>query len=210
MNLLPSRRAVTASGLLLTFSALGSGAQAQTTNTDTLSIGDPSAPVQLVEYASMACPHCAHFHAENYAQLKTNYIDAGRVRLTMQEMLTEPAIAAFGMFQLARCGQVDGAEYFRRMGILFDRQHAIVSGGTVGALIESLVATGGEWGLSREQVMASLQDEAGQQRISRSIEAANAAGVTATPTFFINGQRAPDTFVTSAGLISALDAALAR
>ena len=209
MSLLPSRRAVTAGGLFLSFSA-ASGAFAQTTNADALSIGDPSAPVHLVEYASMACPHCAHFHAENFPQLKANYIDTGRVRLTMQEILTEPAVAAFGMFQLARCGQVDGAEYFRRMGILFDRQHAILSSGTVGAFIESLVAIGGEWGLTREQVTASLHDASGQQRISRSIEAADAAGVSGTPTFFINGQRAANDFVTPEGMVSGLDAALAR
>ncbi|MBK8542347.1 MAG: thioredoxin domain-containing protein [Caulobacteraceae bacterium] len=206
----PTRRAFATGSLLLTMSAAG-GAWAQTTtNTDALSIGSATAPIHLVEYASMSCPHCAHFHSENWAQLKANYIDSGRVRLTMQEMLTEPAVAAFAMFQLARCGNVDGAEYFRRMGILFDRQRALMATGTVGALLESLVATGGEWGLTREQIMASLNDSAGEPRISRSIAVANAAGVNSTPTFFVNGQRAPDDFATPAGMVRTLDAALAR
>ena len=206
----PTRRAFATGSLLLTMSAAG-GAWAQTTtNTDALSIGSATAPIHLVEYASMSCPHCAHFHSENWAQLKANYIDSGRVRLTMQEMLTEPAVAAFTMFQLARCGNVDGAEYFRRMGILFDRQRALMATGTVGALLESLVATGGEWGLTREQIMASLNDSAGEARISRSIAVANAAGVNSTPTFFVNGQRAPDDFATPAGMVRTLDAALAR
>lgn len=206
----PTRRAFATGSLLLTMSAAG-GAWAQTTtNTDALSIGSATAPIHLVEYASMSCPHCAHFHSENWAQLKANYIDSGRVRLTVQEMLTEPAVAAFAMFQLARCGNVDGAEYFRRMGILFDRQRALMATGTVGALLESLVATGGEWGLTREQIMASLNDSAGEARISRSIAVANAAGVNSTPTFFVNGQRAPDDFATPAGMVRTLDAALAR
>lgn len=206
----PTRRAFATGSLLLTMSAAG-GAWAQTTtNTDALSIGSATAPIHLVEYASMSCPHCAHFHSENWAQLKANYIDTGRVRLTMQEMLTEPTVAAFAMFQLARCGNVDGAEYFRRMGILFDRQRALMATGTVGALLESLVATGGEWGLTREQIMASLNDSAGEARISRSIAVANAAGVNSTPTFFVNGQRAPDDFATPAGMVRTLDAALAR
>lgn len=206
----PTRRAFATGSLLLTMSAAG-GAWAQTTtNTDALSIGSATAPIHLVEYASMSCPHCAHFHSENWAQLKANYIDSGRVRFTMQEMLTEPAVAAFAMFQLARCGNVDGAEYFRRMGILFDRQRALMATGTVGALLESLVATGGEWGLTREQIMASLNDSAGEARISRSIAVANAAGVNSTPTFFVNGQRAPDDFATPAGMVRTLDAALAR
>jgi protein-disulfide isomerase len=158
----------------------------------------------------MTCPHCAHFHVENWRQLKTNYIDSGRVRVTMREILTEPAVASFAMFQLARCGSVDGAEYFRRMGILFERQNALMAGSTLGALVESLITTGAEWGLTRPQVMASLNDPAGQQRITRSIDAANAAGVTGTPTFFVDGQRTGNDFATPAGMVRTLDAALAR
>lgn len=73
-------------------------AWAQTANADAMTIGSATAPVQLVEYASAACSHCAHFHATNWATLKTNYIDTGRVRLTLSEMLTAPAAVAFGMF----------------------------------------------------------------------------------------------------------------
>jgi protein-disulfide isomerase len=58
--------------------------------------------------------------------------------------------------------------------------------------------------------MASLNDSAGEARISRSIAVANAAGVNSTPTFFVNGQRAPDDFATPAGMVRTLDAALAR
>src|SRR5262245_44226707 len=87
----------------------GAAARAQTgaTDADAMSIGSATAPVHLVEFASATCPHCATFHAANWATLKTNYVDTGRVRVTMQEMLTPPPVVAFGMFQLARSGGAD-------------------------------------------------------------------------------------------------------
>lgn len=185
-------------------------AWAQTPNTDAMTIGSATAPVQLVEYASAACSHCAHFHATNWATLKTNYIDTGRVRLTLSEMLTAPAAVAFGMFQLARCGNADAPEYFRRLAILFERQHAILATGTMGGVVTSLVAAGAEWGLSEAQVMASLNDAAGRDRIMRSINAADAAGVSSTPTFFLNGERLGDDFQNPDVMARTLDAALNR
>ena len=162
-----------------------------------------------MEFASATCPHCATFHATNWANLKTNYIDTGRVRLTMQEMLTPPPMVAFGMFQLARCGGADAPEYFRRLGILFERQHAILATGTIAGVRDSLVAAGGEWGLTPDQVMASFSDQAGSDRIMRSIAVADSLGVTSTPTFILNGQRVDGAFQTAEGMMRILDAALA-
>jgi protein-disulfide isomerase len=175
-----------------------------------MSIGAANAPIQLAEYASATCPHCAHFHETNWATLKRDYIDNGRVRLTLHEMLTSPLAVAFGMFQLARCNGADGPEYFRRLAILFERQHAILDTGTIGGVVQSLVALGGEWGLSEAQVMASLNDTAGSERIMRSIDGAEALGITSTPTFLLNGQRQSVDFQTPAGMARALDAALTR
>ncbi|MBX3428785.1 MAG: thioredoxin domain-containing protein [Hyphomonadaceae bacterium] len=207
MNQFPSRRAFAAGGVLVGLAAAGHSS-AQTSNPDAMSIGSETAPVQLLEYASAACPHCAHFHATNWATLKANYIDTGHVRLTLSEMLTQPAAVAFGMFQLARCENADGPEYFRRLGILFERQSAIMSNETMGGVVASLVAAGAEWGLTEAQVMASLNDPAGRDRIMRSLDAARAAGVNATPTFFLNGQRLAGDFQTPEVMVRTLDAAL--
>lgn len=201
----PSRRAFAAGSLVLGLTGV---ARAQTADADAMSIGSPTAPLQLIEFASAACSHCAHFHATNWATLKSNYIDTGRVRLTLSEMVTPPPAVAFGMFQLARCGNADAPEYFRRLGILFERQHAILATGTMGGVLTSLVALGAEWGLSEPQIMASLNDEAGRNRMMRSLEAADAAGVDSTPTFFLNGQRQGADFQDPDVMTRTLDAAL--
>ena len=50
------------------------------------SLGSPDAKVKLVEYASFTCPHCAHFHDTVFGQLKTDYIDTGKVHFTLREV----------------------------------------------------------------------------------------------------------------------------
>ncbi len=203
----PSRRAFAAGGLILGFAG---AARAQTANPDAMSIGAAAAPIQLVEFASATCPHCAHFHETNWAILKRDYIDTGRVRLTLQEMLTAPPALAFALFQLARCGNADGPEYFRRLAIIFDRQNAIFDAAQTGHAADAIVSLGGEWGLSQPQVMASLRDEVGQERIMRSIGVADAQGVSSTPTFRLNGQPVAEDFREPEGMVRILNAALSR
>ena len=57
-------------------------------------IGDPNAPVTVVEYASMTCPHCAHFHETTYPEMKKKYIDTGKVRFVFREFPLDPLAAA--------------------------------------------------------------------------------------------------------------------
>ncbi len=202
--MLLSRRTVAIAGA----AALGGISPALAQATDEMTIGAPRARVSLVEYASATCPHCAAFHEHNWAALKANYIDTGRVRLTMREMLTPPPSVALAMFQLARAQGADANEYFRRIAILYARQQALFQTGTVENLRVALVQLGGEWGLTEPQVMAALTDETGVARIRRSLAEADARGVTSTPTFFLNGQRVTDpAFLTPQGLAHALDAA---
>jgi protein-disulfide isomerase len=174
-----------------------------------MTIGAANAPLRLVEYASATCSHCAHFHETNWDLLKSRYIDSGRVRFTLREMATPPAQVAFGMFQLARCGGASAEEYLRRLAILYQRQRAILQSGTMAGVRDALVALGGEWGLTADQVVASLTDQSGADRLQRSIEEANTRGVTGTPAFFIDDVHVTDTsFLTPDGMTRILDAAL--
>lgn len=194
---------------LLAAPAFMAAGTAFATEGDVMTIGAASAPLHLQEYASPTCPHCAHFHDTNWARLKTDFIDRGRVRVSMHEMLTPPAQVAVGMLLLARAGGPDANEYFLRFGTLFERQQTIVASGTMAGVRDALIALGGEWGLSSAQVMAALQDQAGVDRIRRSIEEANQRGVTGTPTFFVNGQAVTDdAFFTPDGMAAYLNARL--
>lgn len=198
--------------LLLAGAAAGFGAvlPAFAQSADDMTIGAGGAPLHLVEYASLTCPHCAQFHADNWETLRTRYIDTGRVRFTMREMATPPAGVAVGMFQLARCGGVGAEEYMRRVKVLFERQGAILATGSMAGVRDALLATGGEWGLSQDQVMQALMDQSGGERIRRTMESAAALGVNHTPSFLFNGALDDDhAFMEPAGMVRILDARLA-
>lgn len=187
--------------------AVPAHAQAQ----DDMTIGAANAPLHLIEYASLTCPHCAQFHAANWETLSTRYIDTGRVRFTMREMATAPAGVAVGMFQLARCGGAPADEYLRRVKVLFERQAAILNTGTMAGVRDALLAIGAEWGLSQHQIMQALIDPAGAERVRRSAEGAVALGVTHTPSFIFNGVLDDDhDFMTREGMVRILDARLAQ
>lgn len=202
--MLLSRRTVAIAGA----AALAGIGPALAQTSDDMTVGAGNARVGLVEYASATCPHCAEFHEQNWAALKADFIDTGRVRLTMRELLTPPPLVALAMFQLARAQGADADEYFRRLSILYQRQRIFFQAGTMENLRLALVSLGGEWGLTEPHVMASLNDQNGVARIRRSIAEANARGVTGTPTFFLNGQRVTDpAFHTPEGMARVLNAA---
>ncbi len=81
-------------------------------------VGSPTAPVTIIEYASMTCPHCATFHETIYPEMKKKYIDTGKVRFIFREFPLDP-LAAAG-FMLARCAGKD--KYFPLIETLFAQQ----------------------------------------------------------------------------------------
>jgi protein-disulfide isomerase len=153
-----------------------------------MTIGDAQSSVHLIEYASMTCPHCAHFHRDEFPQLKANYIDSGRIAFTLREYATPPAPVALAMFQLARCGGAGPQLYFERVGELFTEQRAILQTGTGAGVRDALFAIGARWGLSQETIIAAMQDQSGATRITASMEDAHTVGIRGTPSFTLNGQ----------------------
>src|SRR5580700_98642 len=81
-------------------------------------LGSPDAKCTIVEYASMTCTHCAAFHKETWPQLKSTYIDTGKVHFTLREFPLD-ALATAG-FMLARCAGKD--KYFAMTDLLIDKQ----------------------------------------------------------------------------------------
>src|SRR5437762_12817844 len=81
-------------------------------------LGKDDAPATIVEYASMTCPHCAHFHETTYPELKKRYIDTGKVRLIFREFPLDPLAAAASM--LARCAGKD--KFFPLIEAFFAQQ----------------------------------------------------------------------------------------
>ena len=166
-------------------------AQAQTTPSimelmapgplEDISLGDDKAPVTIIEYASMTCPHCAHFSENTFPELKKRYIDTGKVRLIFREFPLDPLATAASM--LARCGGKE--KFFPMIETLFHQQRDWV----VQRPLPALLAIAKQAGFTEQSFEKCLNDRKLQADIEATREnAAKKLGVNSTPTFFINGK----------------------
>lgn len=146
-------------------------------------LGKADAPVTIVEYASMTCGHCAHFHTETFPELKKKYIDTGKVHFIFREFPFEPVATA--AFMLARCMPAD--KYFPMISSLFETQKAWAFGTDPAA---GLLAVARQAGMSQADFEKCLSDKDLGEKVQASALYANKElGVNATPTFFINGKK---------------------
>ncbi|SFI69825.1 DsbA family protein [Caulobacter sp. UNC279MFTsu5.1] len=148
-------------------------------------LGSPKAKVQVVEYASLSCTHCAHWNNEVFPVFKTQFIDTGKVRYVFREFLTQPYQFAAAGYLLAR--RVGPARYFQVIDAIFKQQDAIFESQD---LWGGLLKIGTSFGLTEAQFTAALQDKAALDAVNARVEkAAERDKIEATPTFFVNGER---------------------
>ncbi len=144
-------------------------------------LGKDDAKVTIVEYASMTCPHCAHFAETTFPELKTKYIDTGKARYILREFPFDPSAEAG--FMLARCAKDN---YFPMVDVLFRQQANWVG---VSNTKDALLQIAKLAGFTQESFEACLTDQKLLDDV-RSVQkrGANEFKVDSTPTFFINGK----------------------
>jgi len=145
-------------------------------------LGAAEAPVTIVEYASMTCPHCAEFHTKTYPELKKRYIDTGKVRFIFREFPLDPLAAAGSM--LARCAG-DG-KYFPMVETLFSQQKSWA----IQKPLPPLKQIAKQAGFTEQTFEQCLANQKLLDDIEKTRErAATKLGVNSTPTIFINGKK---------------------
>jgi protein-disulfide isomerase len=148
-----------------------------------IALGASNAPVTIVEYASMTCPHCAAFYANTFPDLKSKYIDTGKVRFIFREFPLDPLAAAASM--LARCAGDDKRNAI--VDLLFAQQK---NWAFTDKPVEALTGLLKQTGMSQSSFEACLKNQDLYNKIAQVHDhAAEKFGVTATPTFFINGKK---------------------
>ena len=112
-----------------------------------MALGPAKAPVTIIEYASMTCPHCAAFGENVFPMLRSKYIDTGKVRFVFREFPLDIKAAAASM--LARCiAKTDAGKYFAVIDLLFKQQTEWAGPKTT----EILKRIGKQAGLSEQNV----------------------------------------------------------
>ena len=146
-------------------------------------IGDPKAPVTIIEYASMTCGHCATFHNVTFPELKKKYIDTGKARFVLREFPLDPLAAA--AFMLARCSGDDKREAV--VHLLFGQQKGWIGSDKP---VDALAGLMKQTGMSQEKFEACLKDADLYAKVNQVRDRAGKDyKVDSTPTFFINGKR---------------------
>jgi protein-disulfide isomerase len=179
----------------------GGGAVAQTVASETvadpgdtagefgvidMAIGAEDAPVEIIEYASFTCPHCATFHLNVLPQLKKDYVDSGKVRVIHREVFFDK----YGMWAslIARCAAPE--KYFGIIDLVYKGQSEWARAGSEGAIATELRKIGRLAGIGGEQLDACLSDSAKLQNLVSWYQAnAEAHQIQATPSFVINGKK---------------------
>jgi protein-disulfide isomerase len=158
-------------------------------NSSDIVLGDKSAPVVMIEYASLSCPHCAAFHREALEKLKAEYISNKKLQFAHRDFpLNQPALVA-GMFAICQAqeNKADLAEkYYNLLKALFRTQD---SWAFDAKYIEKLQSIAQLDGMSAERFNSCINNKKLQERIlAERMEAAKGLQIQSTPTFFVNGE----------------------
>ena len=154
------------------------------TGDDDRVLGDPGAPVTVIEYSSLTCPHCANFHIQTLPEIKKNYIDTGKVRLVYRHFpFDQPALMAAA---LAECNG-DDRLFFNFLNVLFKAQD---SWARASDPIAALTNIGRLGGLKPDAIAACFNDSVLLDRIIASrVEGTAEFDINSTPTFIIHGEK---------------------
>ena len=146
------------------------------------SIGDPNAPVTIIEFASLTCPHCASFHVSTLPELEKRYIDTGKVRLVLRDFpLDQMALKAS---VIAHCAGPN--RYPQFVQVFFSQQESWARSNDPEKALRQLAQLGG---LGAEQIDACLADKSLEDAILQArLDGQQKYDIQSTPSFIIDGK----------------------
>ncbi len=150
-----------------------------------MAIGDANAPVTIIEYASFTCPHCRNFHENVFGDIKTNFVDTGKVRFVVRDVYFD----RLGLWAsiLARCGGPE--RYFGIADLIYRKQGEWTQGEDSATITANLLQLGRLAGMNDAEMNTCLQDENKAKALVAAYQENTARdGINSTPSFLINGK----------------------
>ena len=147
--------------------------------------GEESAPVVMIEYASLTCSHCAEFYKSVFPKLKRNYIDKGLLKMIHREIYFDRV----GLWAtlIARCSN-DNEKYFGILKILYEDQARWSGSNDNDTIVEELLKVSAKAGMSRASAISCLEDEKKALDLVTEFKSyVKKDEIESTPTFVING-----------------------
>ncbi len=146
-------------------------------------LGESDAPVTIIEYSSLTCPHCAAFHQDTLPQIRETWIAEGKAKLVYRHFPLDGL--ALRAAAVANC--IEGERYFSFLDILFKSQRRWAKASDP---IKALGQMARLAGLSKDKFETCVSDKAEMDRIlARRQDGSQTYGVQSTPTLIINGQK---------------------
>lgn len=118
-----------------------------------MALGNPDAKVTVIEYASFTCPHCAHFHDDQFPKLKADYIDTGKINFIYRDVYFDRVGLWAAM--LARC---EPDRFFGVSDLIYSRQKEWLNSQDAGELAANLRKLGKVAGLEDDKIDACMAD----------------------------------------------------
>ena len=149
-------------------------------------LGDPNAPVTIIEYASFTCPHCKNFHEGTFKKLKKNYIDEGKVKFILRDVFFD----RYGLWaaMVARCDNTE--KFYGIVEEIFRRQAEWTKGEEDVQIANNLRKIGLSIGMDSDTIGECLSDgEMAQALVNEYQKNAEKDKISSTPSFLINGEK---------------------
>lgn len=162
----------------------GDAEEVDTSSIQEMVLGEEDAPIEMIEYASYTCPHCASFHNNVFKQLKEDYIDTGKVKFVYREVYFDK----FGIWasMIARC---EPSKFFGITEMMYQDQSDWARQDSEAAIADSLRKIGLLAGLDKDQLSSCLEDgDKLRTLVSWYQQNAEEHDIQATPSFVVDGE----------------------
>jgi len=146
-------------------------------------LGVESAPVTIIEYSSLTCPHCAALHRDTLPQVKESWVGPGRARIVFRHY----PLDGLALHAAAVADCIEGDRFFAFIDLLFKSQSRWVKADDPLKAIGQMARLGG---MTDETFQKCANDQAEMDRIvARAKDGQGTYGIEATPTMIVNGRK---------------------